>query len=183
MDAEHTSAAEPPQTHLGKADLLRGMQDAWTNLNACLDTLTPEQMSEVRDAEGWTVKDHLIHLMAWERSGVLFLQGTPRFEGLGIDRTLLLGGDFDKMNAAIQQRWEALSAAEARAALNDVHAQLLRLVEAMSDDELQKGLSEYAPSTSGQDDARPISLLIYGDTTEHFQEHQQWIENLIAQSR
>jgi hypothetical protein len=182
MDAEKSSEDETPQMHFGKAELLRVMQEAWTSLNAYLDTLTPEQMSDLRDSAGWTVRDHLIHLMAWERSGVLFLQGTPRAEGLGIDRELILAGDFDKMNAAIQQPWKGLSVAEARAALNDVHAQLLRLVEAMSDDDLKKGLSEYAPSTSGQYDARPISLLLYGDTTEHFQEHQQWIENLISKS-
>lgn len=168
--------------HFDKAELLGAMQEAWTSLNAYLDRLTPEQMADLRDAAGWTVRDHLIHLMAWERSGVLFVQGTPRFEGLGIDRELLLAGDFDKMNAAIQQLWKGLSVAETRAALSGVHAQLLRLVEAMSDDDLKKGLSEYAPSTSGQYDARPISLLIYGDSTEHFQEHQQWIENLISKS-
>jgi hypothetical protein len=177
------SAAKASAGQMRQAELLQVINEAWANLNALLDTLTLEDMSEVRDAGGWAAKEHLIHLMAWERSGVAFLQGTPRSEGLGIDKTLLLSGDFDKMNSVIQELWKDLSAAEARIALNDVHAQMLRLIESLGDKDLTEAMGEFAPSASGRYDKRPIQLLIYGDTAEHFQEHQVWLEEMFSKTQ
>jgi hypothetical protein len=56
-----------------KAELLADIEPAWAALNAALDRLTPTQMTTIKDGQGWTVKDHLIHLTAWERSIVFFL--------------------------------------------------------------------------------------------------------------
>jgi hypothetical protein len=43
-----------------------------------------------KDGQGLTVKDHLIHLIFWERSVVFFLQGLPRHTGPGVEKTLSL---------------------------------------------------------------------------------------------
>jgi hypothetical protein len=71
-----------------KADLLHEIDDAWSTLTAALDELTEAQMTDVQDAAGWTVTDHLMHIAAWERSVVVFLQGQPRHVGLGIEEHL-----------------------------------------------------------------------------------------------
>src|SRR3712207_668417 len=100
-----------------KTDLMREIDTAWSTLTATLDRLTEAQMTEVRDAAGWAVTDHLVHIAAWERSVVVFLQGRPRHEGLGIDAQLYKRGDEDAMNAAIQRQRQPVSRAEAVAEL------------------------------------------------------------------
>lgn len=166
-----------------KAELVREIEGAWARLNAALDRLTPAQTTDIRDAEGWAVKDHLVHLAAWERSVVVFLQGKPRHEGLGVDEQLYLAGDDDVINAAIQEQRKDVSPAEALAGLREVHGQLLSLIDPMSDDDLHRANSDYQPDGPGERDERPVIGMIYGNTANHFSEHQEWIEGLVSHGR
>jgi hypothetical protein len=169
----------------GKAELLGEIDRAWTELNEALDRLTPEQMTEIRDPEGWAVKDHLVHMAAWERSVAVFLQGRPRHEGLGISEDLYIDetGEEDDVNAAIQEAGKDLSASEALADLRAGHAQMLSLINAMSDDDLNKANSDFQPDASGERDERPVVGMIYSNTANHFREHQGWIESLVSRDR
>ncbi len=169
---------EPRHT---KAELVSEIEDAWTKLRAALDRLTETQMTEIRDAQGWTVKDHLVHMAAWERSVVVFLQGQPRHAGLPVDEQLYLSGDEDAINAVIQAQHKDVSLAEALGDLHAVHRQLLSEIEPLSEDDLYKANSDFQPDTSEERDERPVIGMIYGNTAHHFREHQQWIEHLVAQ--
>ena len=164
-----------------RADLLRELDDAWTELNRTLDRLSEAQTTEIRDAEGWSVRDHLVHMAAWERSVVVFLQGRPRHEGLGVDKQLYLAGDEDTINAAIQEKHRDVSLAGALADLRQVHSELLRLIEPMSDDDLYRANSDFQPEGRGERDERPVIGMIYGNSAHHFREHREWIERLVAE--
>ncbi|MFL5734652.1 MAG: ClbS/DfsB family four-helix bundle protein, partial [Chloroflexia bacterium] len=106
-----------------KAELANEIGETWTQLNEALDRLTPEQMTTIRDPQGWAVKDHLTHMAAWERSVVVFMQGRPRYEGLGVDEQLWETGTEDEMNAAIQRAHKEEALSEALAELREVHRQ------------------------------------------------------------
>src|SRR6266568_2117098 len=170
----------PTEMRPGKAELLSEIDQTWTKLNDALDRLTPEQMTQIRDPQGWSVKDHLAHLAAWERSVAVFLQGKPRYVGLGVDKELW-GGDEDVINATIQAKHKDMPLAEALADFRYVHSQLMNLIEPMSDSDLYKANSDYQPHTSGERDERPVIGMIYGNTADHFREHQEWIESLVSQ--
>lgn len=167
------------QTRHTKADLVWEMDAAWTGLNEALNRCTEEQLTQVRDSQGWGVKDHLSHMAAWERSVVVFLQGKPRHVGLGVDEALYLTGDEDRINAAIREKHKHLSLAQALADLQEVHSQLLNLIEPMSDDELYRSNSDYQPEGGGARDERPIIGMIYVNSAHHLREHQGWIESLV----
>jgi hypothetical protein len=171
------------ETRYSKAELTSEIERAWTKLNQALERLTPAQMTEIRDAEGWAVKDHLVHIAAWERSVVAFLQGKPRHEGLQVAEQLYLSGEDDIINAAIQEQRRDVSLAEALADLRAVHAQLLSLIEPMSDDDLYQASGDYQPEGPGERDERPIIGMIYSNTANHFREHQEWIESLVSQGK
>ncbi|MDQ3930784.1 MAG: ClbS/DfsB family four-helix bundle protein, partial [Chloroflexota bacterium] len=156
-----------------KADLINAIDESWAKLNEALDRLTPEQMTEIRDPEGWAVKDHLVHIAAWERSVVVFLQGRPRHEGLGVDEQIYDRGDDDEINAAIQEQRRDVSLSDALSELREVHAQMLRLLEPMTDDDMYKPNSDFQPHSTGERDERPIAGMIYSNTANHFAEHQE----------
>ena len=65
---------------------------AWTRpgqaSRAPSDVSSPRSSREVRDPAGWAVKDHLMHVAAWEDAFVARLEGRPTHEALGLD-----GGD------------------------------------------------------------------------------------------
>jgi hypothetical protein len=167
-----------------KAELFADIEPAWAALNAVLDRLTPTQMTAFTDAQGWTVKDHLIHLAAWERSMVFFLQGQPLHIGLGVDETLYLDleGDDDDINAAIQQQRQDLPLAEALGQFRDAHGQLMKLLGPLTDADLQKPYRHYLPNEPGDGDGPSAINLIYGNTAHHFREHLAWIEALVNKS-
>ncbi len=169
------------ETRHNKAELVREIDAAWTRLNRALDGLTQEQMTEIHDPAGWAVKDHLVHLAAWERSVIVVLQGRPRHEGLGITEEVYDSGDDDTINAAIQARGRDTASAAALADSRTVHNRLLRLIEPLSDADLVKAVSDYLPAAPGDRDERPLLGLIYSNTAEHFREHQAWIESLVTQ--
>jgi tRNA(adenine34) deaminase len=159
-----------------KAELLAGMQTSWDRLNLALDRLSAHQLAGVRDAQGWAVKDHLVHLAVWERSNLSFLRGQPRRTGLGVEREVYQRGDFDEINAVIFQQHKDLPLAEALALFREVHRQMLRALEPLSDADLLKAYGEYLPEESG--DARLAIDVVCANTTDHYDEHLEWIEAL-----
>ncbi len=171
------------ETRHSKAELMSEIDRAWTRLNEALDRLTEAQMTDIRDPQGWAVKDHLVHIAAWERSVAVHLQGKPRHEGLGVDEQIYDTGDDDTINAAIYEQRKDVSPAEALVDLRAVHDQLLRLIEPLSDDDLYRANSDFQPEDSGERDERPIIGMIYGNTANHFREHQEWIESLVSPGR
>lgn len=161
-----------------KAELLAAIEPAWVTLNAKLDRLTDGQKTSIKDAQGWSVKDHLIHMAAWERSVVFFLRGQPRYAGLKVDQALYKNGTFDEVNAAIFQQHKAMSLAEATAQFRDVHQQLMQLLQPLTDADLHKPYQAYLPDELGDD--RLAIDVIYSNTAGHFREHLDWIQTLVG---
>ncbi len=163
-----------------KAELLAETARAWTALQAALDRLTEAQLTTLKDAQGWSVKDHIVHLTAWERSVLFLLQGKPRHEALGVDEALYLGGDFDAINAAIHKQHKALPLAEALTQSRAVHAQMLAVLDGLTDAELHKTYRHYLPDEPGEGEG-PLALdIVYSDMGDHFAEHLPWIEALAG---
>ena len=167
------------QQHVAmKAELIDAIERTWPALNAVLDRLTPSQLM-LKDAEGWTVQDHVVHMAAWERSVVFLLQGKPRHEGLGVDETVYEQGNEDRINAVVQQQRNDLSWNEALAQLRAVHQEMIALLEPLSDHDLQQPYRHYLPDEPGKGDGPPVIDVIYGNTAGHWGEHQAWIGALV----
>ncbi len=168
------------QRRIGKTELLAEIDRDWAALQDALSRLTPEQLTELRDPQGWSAKDHLTHLAAWERSVVYFLEGKPRHEALGVDQATY-ERETDTINAVVQQRTADLSLDEALTDLSNVHARMLTLLEPLGDDDLFKPYSAFLPDEPGEGDGPPAVEVISGNSAEHFREHLEWIRELVKQ--
>ncbi len=162
-----------------KDELLAQIDRNWKALHTALDGLTEAQVTTIRDAQGWTVKDHIIHLTAWERSAVCFLQRKPRHDGLGVDETTFLKGDDDQTNAVIYKQRKNQTLAETLAQFRDVHHQLLELLKPLTDADLQQPYRHYLPDEPGEGDGPPALRVISGNSAQHYAEHQSWIVTLV----
>jgi hypothetical protein len=166
-----------------KADLLGRIEISWTALQSFIDATDPVKLTESRDAQGWSVKDHLSHIAAWERSMLYLLQGRPRHEGLGVDERLYLEGGFDEINAAIHDQTKGRTFDEALADLRWTHEQLLGQLDRLSDADLRQPYSYFLPAEPGEETGEPIMLWLAGNTYEHYDEHRGWMEPLAVQDR
>ena len=162
-----------------KQDLLAAIDTGWNALRDAVNQVEESALTSVQDEQGWTAKDHLSHLMGWERSIVFFLQSLPRHEGLGVEEALYLSRDFDAINDAIYQQYTGLSLAETLEAMYQVHEKLLELLAPMTDEDLLKPYRHYLPDEPGEGDGPPAIDRIYGSVAYHYDEHLEWINDLV----
>src|ERR1700690_184032 len=126
------------ETAVTRAEVLDTLQTGWRAFNAYLDTLSEAQATGLTDAGGWTIKDHVIHLAVWEDSMNALFEYRNRAEAMGGDRETFQAGDWDKMNAVIQQRCQHMTWAEVRATFQAVHERLIAKLQTLPDADLQR---------------------------------------------
>ena len=148
-----------------------------------VDNLPAAERDEIRDPAGWSTKDHVAHLIYWERSMDYLLNGRPRHAGLGVEQDTYLSHDVDAINDAIysqhrERSWEAV-----RVELDEVHAALLETLRRTGWDRLHLTYSHYAPDEPGEETGDPIVYWIAGNTFFHYDMHRDWIEALLASGR
>ena len=160
-----------------KAELLKSMHDGWAEFQAYLDSLAPADFTTNTDAAGWTAKDHVMHLAVWEDGIWALLEKQSRREQMGLDEATWQSGDYDRMNAVIQQAHRDKSLDEVFDAFRDVHRRLIAKIESMRDDDLQQPYRTYQPDADREE---PVIQWIAGNTYEHYAEHQPYIARIIA---
>ena len=161
-----------------KSELLQLIDREWDALQSTIDGLNEDQLTGPTDAGGWTAKDHIAHLAAWENSMVFLLQGKARHDGLGISEPVYLAGEVDAINDAIFQNVREIPLDEVKNRLADVHQQMLALLATLSDDDLQLTYSDYLPDEPGREDGSPILNRAFGNTAHHFDLHRPDIERI-----
>lgn len=77
-------------------------------LEEWLATLTQAQLTTPRQ-EGWSIKDHLVHIAAWEAGITALFRGESRFAAMGVDMSKVAPDDFSAINQQIFERNKELS--------------------------------------------------------------------------
>jgi hypothetical protein len=154
MTSEHDIAAV-------RADLIDRVRRSWDELNATVDELDDGQLGAA-GPDGWSVKDHLVHLERWEAYMLAELEGRDGRPELGLAEGAESPGA-DAINDAIQQRHADTPIAEVRRQMNDTHARMTELLRTLDAAVLERQLK-----------------WIVGNTHEHVDEHAGWIRSSLA---
>jgi len=162
-----------------KSELLSEIDRTWNELENLLDRLTEAQLTGPKDAAAWTVKDHLTHIVAWERTVIFFLQGKPRYEGLDVDKALWESGDYDGMNAAVQKKYRDLALPDALELLHRTHKQITALLQPLSDADLHGAFRPWRAGEEGEGEGPALIELLEGNTNGHYEEHLPWIQAIL----
>ncbi len=83
-----------------KDELLERIQRQWAAQERPIGGLGDPQLTTRAQDGGWSVKDHLAHLAAWEQRLLAHLRGLTAPEGSGVDTGIPRTGDVDDFNAA-----------------------------------------------------------------------------------
>ena len=165
-------------TAFSKDQLLQRIQDGWNDFTAYLNTLSEVQMTQPKDAAGWTAKDHVMHLAVWEDGINAVLERQSRRERMGLDEAVWQRWDFDEINEVIRRQHQDLPLAEVRQKFRDAHERLVAKVESMSEEDLQRSYADYQADARRTD---PVFNAIAGNTFGHYAEHKPWIAAIVAQ--
>ena len=156
------------------------IEKGWTELNALVESLGPHGLS-ITGADGWAVKDHLVHVAAWELSLLALLAGRDRRSGMGVPG---VEEETESINAAVWALHRHKTPEQAVAYFREAHAALMNLLGAMSDADLKLPYNHYQPSDPrSDDDNRPVVDWVAGNTYDHYAEHIGWINQVVERSR
>jgi hypothetical protein len=150
---------------------MQRIEQDWTELMNLVGRLSEAQL-EIPLDDGWSVKDHLAHLAAWERHLLLaHLQGRPVAESLGIDEATAAQDDTDALNEIIYRRNQPRPANEILAELRQTHAQVVAVLAQTPFERLMQPPYPDRPN--------PLLDWVIGNTYEHYQEHGATIQALL----
>lgn len=160
-----------------RTELLLSMDREWEALERLLEHADTDDLVGKTDPAGWSSKDHLAHLATWGQSAISMIRdGTSRWDGLGISRGLYETPGWDEKNEAIRQQSEGDSLDAVRAHLDNVHHDMRRIVDGMTDADLLRPLAEVAEGGEGE----TIMRRILGTFPWHVAEHRAYIERILA---
>jgi uncharacterized protein (TIGR03083 family) len=168
------------QTVQTKDDLLYHLSADRQQLEEFIATLSEEELTRP-GPEKWSVKDHLAHIIVWEKSGLALLAGEDRAAAVGVDKELYEHGETDPQNDVIYQQHKDRSLDDVLAEFREVRAKTIEAVSALSDEDLRKPYSAYQPGDPNNE--TPVIDSIIGNSTEHDLEHLEWIKALVAANR
>jgi DinB superfamily len=156
---------------------MRRIELSWNELAELVNQVQDAGGLTKVGASGWTVKDHLVHVGAWERSLFALIQSQDRPAAMGVAET---AEGADAINEEIRKLHARDTPEEALAYFRESHVQLVAALGKLTDADLQKPYSHFQPS--GPEEKRPVIGWVAGDTYEHYAEHLGWINHVISES-
>ncbi len=165
-----------------KAELLAHTEERWRAFVTYTDALSEAEWTQPTDAAGWSVKDHVAHVVLWVRTEIALLRhGTPMQKSLGISDAVWNArwnaGDFDPINEEIRQQTIDDSPAAVRDERDRVFRKLVEVVSRFSDDDLARPANDFGLEEEGKS-LLAVLTEYHGD---HFEEHRGYIEIIVAQ--
>ena len=159
-----------------KDALLAHTREAWTEFLIGTNGLTPVQWTANTDPAGWTVKDHVAHVTAWDLAVIDLLDGgAPIQSSLGVSDAAWTSGSFDPINEEIRQRHIDQSVDAVKAQRDTVHARLVTLLEGYKDKDLDAP-KVIAGLSNGE---KPLKFEFYEYFPKHYREHLGYITAIL----
>lgn len=153
MSSEHSAAV--------RTELIDRVQRSWDELQAAVAGLDDRQLSAA-GPDGWSVKDHLVHVERWEAYLLAELDGRDGRPELGLAEGAESPGA-DAINDSLQARYANMPAAQVLGRVQETHARVAALLQTLDGAVLERRLEWIA-----------------GNTHEHFDEHRGYIRSLGA---
>jgi uncharacterized protein (TIGR03083 family) len=160
-----------------KDELMRKIHATRLDLESLIAQLSDAQMLQP-GLDGWSVKDHLAHIAAWEQSMLAILNGRPRHEAMGVSREVFRQG-VDVVNQVVMERSRTQTLPDVLAEFRRSYQAVLARLDELSDADLRQPYGYYLPNDR-DDDTPPVLDWVMGDTYEHYEEHAAYIRALLA---
>lgn len=158
--------------------LVARIEEQWRALEVQISRYPADVLTGPADDAGWTIRDHLAHLTAWEGSVLgIVRDARPQNETMGVDRALWDADDLDAINERIRAQTANDSIAKVLETRETTHRDLLAALDAVSVERLRQRWTDGVGDAS---EAPTILEKVIGNTVEHYPEHGEWIAAIAA---
>jgi hypothetical protein len=156
-----------------KEELLARIDEEWKLLEAVISGIGADRMLTPKFG-GWSVKDILAHITAWERFMCLnYLQHEAAHEAFGLSPKEFESLEEDGFNAIIYERNRDRVLKDVRSDFYSYHEQATRSIRELP---FETMLEERLP---GDPAGEPLLVGIAANTYDHYREHRESIEELM----
>jgi len=126
---------------------------------------------------GWAIKDHLVHIAAWEHWLLALFERRDLLAAMGAAGA---NRDVDSINAEVWEKHRHDSLAEVRAYFNDAHDQLMAVLDQQSTEDLERPYRAFFEPAEGEAATQPVMVAVAANTFDHYEEHIGWIKEMRA---
>jgi uncharacterized damage-inducible protein DinB len=140
--------------------------------------LDDEGLALHRAPDGWAVKDHLVHVAAWEHWLLALFEHRDKLAAMGA------GGakrEIDDVNAVVYENHRDDSVRDALQYFRGAHEQLMSYLRNMSSEEFERPYKTFFPD-GAETDEQPVLVAVAANTYEHYDEHVGWIREQLQGS-
>ena len=164
------------------ADEVRSqVERTWRELNGLVAGMDDAALA-APGPDGWAVKDHLVHVGAWELWLLALLEHRDRMAAMGLDG--LKTTEIDVVNEAVWKLHRGDSPREALDYFRDSHRQLKAVLDVQTTEDIERPYSPFFdPQATGEEAQQPILVAVAGNTYDHYAEHVGWIKALPNRKR
>lgn len=149
---------------MDKAEILRRVQEGWSALDVRVKAMRGSEFDRETNPSGWTAKDTLAHITAWEKRMLTWLLAASRCEAPAIPEPGATWDDLDRINTLALELGRSLSSEQVRADAQMVHQQLLEAIRALPEDPSPENWRFWL-------NQEPPWKLIAANTYEHYAHH------------
>jgi hypothetical protein len=164
-----------------KQELIDYTTAEWEALVGYVDGLTAEQWTDPKDAAGWSVKDHVLHVTQWDRAVIATLRNqVPMQETLGISETAWSAGSFDPMNEEIRHLADTEGVDRVKADRDATWTALVALMGKLSEEQLTQSGGEAGLAVGTGPLVEPVLEVLADYWGGHYAEHLRDIQDIVA---
>ena len=168
-----------------RAEIVRRMNERCGFVEALVVGHSEAQLTELRDAAGWSVKDHLAHLAPWAFGMADLLIKRPRWFAMGLTLEQWDANfETDAMTELLYEADKNRSLADVMTLFRSANTRLAWAVETLeSDANLLMPYRRFQPfEQPPNDSADPIWPRLVGNSFGHIDEHLEWIAEWLPGS-
>lgn len=164
-----------------RQQVLDAIEAAWEPYWPRIHALPRDARLMSTDAAGWSARDHIDHLRAWEASITTAITKGSRHEGMGVSGEEDAAGDLDRLNDRIRAANANASLAEVLTGAEAGHAAFLAAVRSLPADGMNRPYGSCVSDAPEDRRDEPFALRVLGSSATHYPEHLGHIERIVGQ--
>ena len=140
-------------------------------------TIDSAELSAPGPDGGWAIKDHLVHIGAWEHWLLALFERRDRLAAMGAEGA---GKTIDEVNGAVYEKHRHDTSDQARAYFDDAHDRLMAMLDTQSTEDFERPYNVFFQPAEGESSTQPVLVAVAANTYEHYDEHTGWIKEMRA---
>lgn len=126
---------------------------------------------------GWAIKDHLVHIGAWEHWLLALFEGRDKLEAMGATGA---GKTVDEINGVVWDKHRQDTVEQALAYFNEAHDQLMAVLDRQSTSDFERPYRTFFEASEGSSNEQPVLVAVAANTYDHYDEHIGWLKQMRA---